>query len=180
MPIDPLAGERGGQLRASTGNAKGSSCRNFQSQWSRPTASSTSLAAWRDVARARECPPFPKCTRLVPAKCLNLAITGNTRRPFAGLLCKPSDGLGPSIPSLPCAAFGNRSQPTATVLAYWCRLPVLPICARLPPVATTGLHKRLHLCCFCWRHPPRCQRPLTSEPRVKRDAVRFMIEESEG
>ena len=32
-------------------------------------------------------------------------------RPFR----EPSDGLEPSTPSLPCAAFGNRSQPMATV-----------------------------------------------------------------
>jgi hypothetical protein len=43
-------------------------------------------------------------------------FAGNSICPFAGLLCKPSDGLEPSTPSLPCAPLGNRSQPTATAL----------------------------------------------------------------
>ena len=53
------------------------------------------------VARRRACPPVPKCTRLVPARNRNLAFAGNTICLFAGLLCKPSDGLEPSTPSLP-------------------------------------------------------------------------------
>jgi hypothetical protein len=53
------------------------------------------------VRRARECPPVPKRTRLVPAKRRNLAIVGNTKCPFAGTFLKPSDGLEPSTPSLP-------------------------------------------------------------------------------
>jgi hypothetical protein len=47
----------------------------------------------------------------------NFAVAGNNASPFAGLLCKPSDGLEPSTPSLPCAPIGNWSQPVATVLA---------------------------------------------------------------
>jgi hypothetical protein len=49
-------------------------------------------------------PPVPKCTRLVPATNRNLATTGNKTSPFAGFLCKPSDGLEPSTPSLPFQA----------------------------------------------------------------------------
>jgi hypothetical protein len=52
-------------------------------------------------AGARECPPVPKCTRLVPAKNQNLVIADNTIARFAGILRKPSDGLEPSTPSLP-------------------------------------------------------------------------------
>ena len=63
--------------------------------------STKTCAVSRDAARARECPPVPKCTRLVPAKALTFAAAGNTKNPFAGLLCKPSDGLEPSTPSLP-------------------------------------------------------------------------------
>jgi hypothetical protein len=70
------------------------------------TVPSTSLAASRDVAGARECPPVPKCTRLVPAKRRDFAIAGNSMSPFAGRLCKLSDGLEPSTPSLPCAPIG--------------------------------------------------------------------------
>jgi hypothetical protein len=92
------------------------------------------------IARACECPLVPKCTRLVPAKRLNLAIAGNTICPFAGPFSKPSDGLEPSTPSLPCAPIGNWSQPTATVLACSCRSPGLSVCHRLPLVATAWLH----------------------------------------
>jgi hypothetical protein len=40
-----------------------------------------------------------------------------TKCQFAGTLAKPSDGLEPSTPSLPCAPIGNWSQPVATVSA---------------------------------------------------------------
>ncbi|SRR6266852_6164513 len=36
---------------------------------------------------------------------------------------------------------GNGSQPTATVLACFCGFRDFSICRRLPPFATTGLHK---------------------------------------
>jgi hypothetical protein len=49
-------------------------------------------------------------------------------------------------PSLPCAPFGKRSQPTATVLACLCRFRAEVICPRLPWVATTGLHKGSIVC----------------------------------
>jgi hypothetical protein len=64
----------------------------------RSRSSSAFQAMSRDVARARESPPVPKCTRLVPVMNQNLAITGNTTCPFAGLSSKPSDGLEPSTP----------------------------------------------------------------------------------
>src|SRR5688572_13403221 len=51
--------------------------------------SSTFQTVSRDVARARDCPRVPKCTRLVPAKNRNLAPTGNTTCPFAGFLQSP-------------------------------------------------------------------------------------------
>jgi hypothetical protein len=50
--------------------------------------SSTFRAVSRDVACARECPPVPKWTRLVPARRPNFADAGNTIALFAGLLCK--------------------------------------------------------------------------------------------
>ena len=76
-------------------------CRSFSSAWSRNECLEHVQRVSRDVARARECPPVPKCTRLVPATNRNLAFAGNIICPFAGLLCKPSDGLEPSTPSLP-------------------------------------------------------------------------------
>src|ERR687892_590786 len=73
-------------------------------------------------AGARECPPVPKCTRLVPAETRNLAIAGNTTCPFAGLLCKPSDGLEPSTPSLPrrfsCRAAGRGRRASRLVFLH--------------------------------------------------------------
>jgi hypothetical protein len=60
---------------------------------------------------------------------------------FAGVSAKPSDGLEPSTPSLPCAPFGNWSQPMATVLACFGRFQGRSICHQLPPVAPALLHK---------------------------------------
>src|SRR5438094_5737089 len=50
----------------------------------------------------------------------------------------------------------NRSQPTATVIAFLSRFATPPICARLPPVATTGLHKGSIRC-----NQPRQQDPVS-------------------
>ena len=41
------------------------------------------------------------CTRVAPATRQNFVQIDNTICPLAGLLCKPSDGLEPSTPSLP-------------------------------------------------------------------------------
>ncbi len=38
----------------------------------------------------------------------------------SGTFAEPSDGLEPSTPSLPCAPNGNRSQPAATIFAWFC------------------------------------------------------------
>ncbi len=106
-----------------------------------------SLEHVRDcVARRRAYPRVPatpkNCIRLVPAKRRAFVSTGNAICPFTGLLFKPSDGLEPSTPSLPCAPIGNWSQPVATVLACLSRFRSVRICHRLPPVATARLHKR--------------------------------------
>jgi hypothetical protein len=66
------------------------------------------------------------------------------------LTLEPSDGLEPSTPSLPWSLGGKRSQPTATVFAYLSRFRPPPICQRLPPVATAGLHKGSILRCLLW------------------------------
>ena len=52
---------------------------------------------------------------------------------------KPSDGLEPSTPSLPCRLAGNWSQPVATVLACFSRFRSLSICHGLPLVAPARL-----------------------------------------
>jgi hypothetical protein len=57
------------------------------------------------------------CTRGVPGSARMIASVC----PFAGLFCKPSDGLEPSTPSLPWNSVGNWSQPTATVFACFRR-----------------------------------------------------------
>ena len=51
-------------------------------------------------------------------------------------LAEPSSGLEPEIPSLPCAPIGNRSQPSATVLACFRPFPAQRVaigCHRLQP-----------------------------------------------
>src|SRR5919204_5909919 len=68
-------------------------------------------------------------------------VSSKEKAQICGTFAKPSDGLEPSTPSLPCAPFGNGSQPTARVLAYFHGFRRHRICDRLPPVATTGLHK---------------------------------------
>jgi hypothetical protein len=108
-------------------------CRSFSSEWSRTSVSSTFQAVSRDVARARECPLVPKCTRLVPATTQNFAITGNTACPFAGLFFKPSDGLEPSTPSLPwrtrAAGEGRNNSACLHVFPATAlfRLPAVPL-----------------------------------------------------
>jgi hypothetical protein len=57
-------------------------CRNFPSQWSRSRRRPQPALHRETSLRARACP-------------------GNTKCQFAGRLCKPSDGLEPSTPSVP-------------------------------------------------------------------------------
>ena len=79
----------------------------------------------------------------------------NEKAPTCGAFTEPSDGLEPSTPSLPCAASGGWSQPTATVLAHSCGSEGCCACDRLPPIATTGLHKGSILSYLIWpRRPP--------------------------
>ena len=107
---------------------------------------------------------------------LRAAPVGSAKAHVCGQFFKPSDGLEPSTPSLPCAPIGNWLQPVATVLACFGRFRGVPICHRLPLVATAGLHKgsilsclsriraqerqERHIACgsvgqFEWRHPRR-------------------------
>jgi hypothetical protein len=65
----------------------------------------------------------------------------NAKAPTCGVFAEPSDGLEPSTPSLPWNVSGNRWRPVATDFACFCGFEGQPICQRLPPVATTGLHK---------------------------------------
>ena len=44
-------------------------------------------------------------------------LSWNRKAPIGGAFFKPSSGLEPETPSLPCARCGNWSQPTATVFA---------------------------------------------------------------
>ncbi len=70
---------------------------------------------------------------------------------FAGRGPPATGGSPPQTPCLPWNASGNWSQPTATVFAYLSRFRGRSICHRLPPVATTGLHKGSILRCLIWR-----------------------------
>jgi hypothetical protein len=65
-------------------------------------------------------------------------VASTEKAPIYGAFAEPSDGLEPSTPSLPWHSRGNRSQPTATLLAYLSRFRGGPICDRLPPVATSA------------------------------------------
>src|SRR5206468_10591147 len=75
-------------------------------------------------------------------------VKAEQKAPLCGAFAEPSDGLEPSTPSLPCAASGNWSQPTATVFACFNGFAPLAIRHWLPPVATTGLHKGSTVCCL--------------------------------
>jgi hypothetical protein len=81
---------------------------------------------------------------LIVREVLHSVHHGNNKAAFCSgfvITNKPSDGLEPSTPSLPCAPNGNRLQPMATVIACPGAFRANPICHPLPPVATTGLHK---------------------------------------
>src|SRR5262249_55558575 len=70
-----------------------------------------------------------------------LATKGKRKERISRNFAEPSDGLEPSTPSLPCAAFRNRQRTPATVFAWLGGLRARGICDQLRPVATTGLHK---------------------------------------
>jgi len=59
---------------------------------------------------------------------------------LAGLLGKPSDGLEPSTPSLPCDPNGNRWQPVATVSSQIKPFSPGRRAERLPPAAPPLFH----------------------------------------
>jgi hypothetical protein len=68
------------------------------------------------------------------------------RRPQASLRSGEGDSLFSteevvSTWPLPSNVSRDWSQPTAKVSACFCEFRARPICSRLPPVATTGLHK---------------------------------------
>ena len=61
----------------------------------------------------------------VAAAGIRVEPAGNLRRSIGA---KPSHGLEPWTPSLPCAFAGNWSRTTALVSACFCRFPGLSIC----------------------------------------------------
>jgi Domain of unknown function (DUF1707) len=112
--------------------------------WTRARASRSRPPSARSPAscpRRTTCDPSHGCERRVAIRtpCAQAAshkgpLLQRTvlKRPLLRSgLAGPSDGLEPSTPSLPCAAGGNWSQPTATVSAYLSRLDAV----RLPPIA---------------------------------------------
>ena len=88
-----------------------------------------------DVARTAD-------ARHEPGTAVRSLVPADGKAPLCGAFSKPSDGLEPSTPSLPCAPTGNSSQPVATVLACLSRFRDLRICHRLPLVAPARLHQR--------------------------------------
>jgi hypothetical protein len=127
----------------------------------RPAVSQTCRKTTRDVAVRRVPEMCPECVRV-----FNEQATTKCR--FAGSLLKPSDGLEPSTASLPWNDSGNRSQPTATVLACLGRFSGRAVCQRLPRVATAGLHKGSTFSCLCWLRRPQ----LDDQRRLERSLRR--------
>src|SRR5215218_9759051 len=70
-------------------------------------------------------------------------------------------------------------NPTATVSACLSRSSAGAICARLPPVATTGLHKGSILSCQRWRHDSR-RRSRCSAFCVLLGCARVELEPDDG
>ena len=128
------------------------------------------------VARRRACPRVPlvpKCTRLVPATNRNLAITGNTTSPFAGISFKPSDGLEPSTPSLPWRFWGGtRVHGRASKIAFDLQISALQRVIRvlayprvpdlMYPSGTRGVLSVLKTYNGGWIATDRCQRSSVS------------------
>ena len=95
--------------------------------------------------RAQQCPLVPARPKMYPSsypRDAGAASGQTTESPICRAFSKPSDGLEPSTPPLPCHFHGNRSQSAATVFASLSRSCGRPMFHRLPPVATARLHKR--------------------------------------
>ena len=90
-----------------------------------------------DVALACECPPVPECVPAVYPRRSEARQGRQHHIPFCrDFLSKPSDGLEPSTPSLPCDPNGNRWQPMAERFSFLCGFRALKCadrCAPLPP-----------------------------------------------
>ena len=100
-------------------------------------------------------------------------VEATEKAPLCGAFAEPSSGLEPETPSLPWNDSGNRSQATATVFACWRGFRAGAICDRLPPVATTGLHKGSILCCSCWLHGARRAGRSKDQRRPSRSSSTF-------
>jgi hypothetical protein len=92
------------------------------------------------VGRRRETSRCVARTADVSGMCPRVLDSGNTKVPFAGTSCKPSDGLEPSTPSLPCDPNRNRWQPVATVSRYLKPFRRFRRAKPLPPVAPPLFH----------------------------------------
>jgi hypothetical protein len=99
-PGRPPPERRRGQCRVGAGNAES----RFAGAFERRVVIRSSRACSRPCRETSRMPPSARESQnvpVVPAKNRNRATTDNATGLFAGLLCKPSDGLEPSTPSLP-------------------------------------------------------------------------------
>jgi hypothetical protein len=111
---DPLPAGKGSRSRRRR-QQKLAICRELLESTTRPHSLQMCRKKPRDVTGASRVPQMcPECVRVFDGQT-------TTKCGFAGTLGKPSDGLEPSTPSLPCAPIGNQSQPVATVLACFGR-----------------------------------------------------------
>jgi hypothetical protein len=80
----------------------------------------------------------------------NVQIDPKQKPRCAGLLQSPLTDSNRRPPPYHAILLASGSQPAATVFACSRGFAAEAICDRLPPVATTGLHKGSILCCPYW------------------------------
>jgi hypothetical protein len=89
---------------------------------------------------AKRCCKLSRATSVRPAS--PTRTTNRRKKPrICGGFAKPSDGLEPSTPSLPCAPKPLPLVATGCGLACLSDFRGCPVCHWLPPVAPAGLHK---------------------------------------
>jgi transposase len=113
------------------------------------------ISATAILAELGDCRRFTSSDDAVRHSGLDVTVYHSDRkrgagRPFCGAFAEPSDGLEPSTPSLPCAPFRKRLATDGNGFGVIPPFFGAAICHRLPPVATTGLHKGSILCCLHW------------------------------
>jgi hypothetical protein len=129
---DPFSVGRGSGSRPSR-QRKSPVCKSFRHRTDRRCSVGC-------VRRRRGTSRWVASTADVPAAYPRVVRTGDKKRLFAGAFSKPSDGLEPSTPSLPCAPRSNWWQPVAKDFACFRSLRgwrFAADCGRLQPLGST-------------------------------------------